>query len=142
MSKRFTNKLKDNTNELRIGYEDDREYYIMKANDDYYIGGEAIDKLAHYEDMEEQGRLIELPCKVGDTVYFIKFAFSVAKSPITAEILSIKIIDGEMIYTAITQENSIVRKFKSDAIGKTVFFTKSEAEAKLKEMSSSENPNK
>ena len=69
MSKRFTNKLKDNTNELRIGYEDDREYYIMKANDDYYIGGEAIDKLAHYEDMEEQGRLIELPCKVGEKVY-------------------------------------------------------------------------
>ena len=103
---------------------------------------DALDKLAHYEDLEEQGRLIELPCKVGDTVYFIKFAFSVAKSPITAEIVSIKIIDGEMIYTAITQENSIVRKFKSDAIGKTVFFTKSEAEAKLKEMSSSENPNK
>ena len=28
-----------------------------------------IKKLAHYEDLEEQGRLIELPCKVGDTVY-------------------------------------------------------------------------
>lgn len=27
------------------------------------------DKLAHYEDLEEDGRLIELPCKVGDTVY-------------------------------------------------------------------------
>lgn len=98
------------------------------------IAKNAYIKLAHYEDLEEQGRLIELPCKVGDTVYFIKFAFSVAKSPITAEILSIKIIDGEMIYTAITQENSIVRKFKSDAIEKTIFFTKSEAEAKLKEM--------
>lgn len=95
---------------------------------------DALDKLAHYEDLEEQGRLIELPCKVGDTVYFIKFAFSVAKSPITAEIVSIKIIDGEIIYTAITQDNSIFRKFKIDAIDKTVFFTKSEAEAKLKEM--------
>lgn len=29
----------------------------------------AIIKLAHYEDMEEQGRLIELPCAVGDTVW-------------------------------------------------------------------------
>lgn len=28
-----------------------------------------IDKLAHYEDLEEQGRLIELPCAVGDTVW-------------------------------------------------------------------------
>ena len=28
-----------------------------------------IDKLAYYEDLEEQGRLLKLPCKVGDTVY-------------------------------------------------------------------------
>ena len=30
-----------------------------------------FEKLAHYEDLEEQGRLIELPCKVGDTVYIV-----------------------------------------------------------------------
>lgn len=29
-------------------------------------------KLAHYEDLEEAGRLIELPCKIGDTVYGIR----------------------------------------------------------------------
>lgn len=28
-------------------------------------------KLAHYEDLEESGRLVVLPCKVGDTVYQI-----------------------------------------------------------------------
>lgn len=28
-----------------------------------------IEKLAEYEDLEEQGRLIKLPCKVGDTVW-------------------------------------------------------------------------
>ena len=28
-------------------------------------------KLQHYEDLEEQSRLIELPCKIGDTVYVI-----------------------------------------------------------------------
>lgn len=27
------------------------------------------DKPAYYEDLEEQGGLIKLPCKVGDTVY-------------------------------------------------------------------------
>lgn len=31
-----------------------------------------IDKLARYEDAEEQGRLNVLPCKVGDTIYYIK----------------------------------------------------------------------
>lgn len=30
---------------------------------------DVIDKLAEYEDLEEQGRLIKLPCKVGDTLY-------------------------------------------------------------------------
>lgn len=30
---------------------------------------EVCDKLADYENLEEQGRLIKLPCKAGDTVY-------------------------------------------------------------------------
>lgn len=30
-----------------------------------------LEKLAHYEDLEEQGRLLELPCAVGDTVWLI-----------------------------------------------------------------------
>lgn len=32
----------------------------------------AIAKLAAYESAEEQGLLLRLPCKVGDTVYLIK----------------------------------------------------------------------
>lgn len=30
---------------------------------------DALKKLAEYEDLEEQGKLIKLPCKVGDKVY-------------------------------------------------------------------------
>ena len=32
---------------------------------------DALNRLAEYEDMEEQGLLVRLPCKVGDTVYDI-----------------------------------------------------------------------
>lgn len=32
------------------------------------LWGDAVDKLAAYEDAEEQGRLMILPCKVGDKV--------------------------------------------------------------------------
>lgn len=32
---------------------------------------EAIDRLAELEDKIEQGKMIELPCKVGDDVYFV-----------------------------------------------------------------------
>lgn len=36
--------------------------------------GEAIDRLAAYEDLEEQSRLVALPCKEGDTIYrIVKF---------------------------------------------------------------------
>ena len=31
----------------------------------------ALNKLAEYEDLAEQGRLMELPCRVGDTIYVI-----------------------------------------------------------------------
>lgn len=31
--------------------------------------GEPIDKLAEYEELEEQGKLLKLQCAVGDTVY-------------------------------------------------------------------------
>lgn len=31
--------------------------------------GKAIDKLAYYEDLEEEGRLVILPCKVGDSFF-------------------------------------------------------------------------
>ena len=34
----------------------------------------AIEKLATYEDAEEQGLLIRLPCKVGDSVYRFWYA--------------------------------------------------------------------
>lgn len=35
----------------------------------------AIEKLAEYEDLEEQGKLLKLPCAVGDTYFKIETAF-------------------------------------------------------------------
>lgn len=69
-----------------------------------------IDKLAEYEDLDEQGRLIKLPCKVGDTVYFIKNSETIVKRK------------ADMIFIGVFWEE----------FGKTVFLTKEEAEEKLK----------
>ena len=41
------------------------------GNSGRYFIGKAIDKLAEYETAEDEGRLVVLPCKVGDTVYVI-----------------------------------------------------------------------
>ena len=83
-----------------------------------------LQKLAEYEDLEEQGRLIKLPCKVGDTVYVI-----VGKN-ISVQKIQRATIDSEMKIEFCTKR----RGFALFDIGKTVFLTKSEAEAKLKEL--------
>ena len=35
--------------------------------------GDILEKLAEYEDLEEQGLLLRLPCKVGDTIYEVSY---------------------------------------------------------------------
>ena len=101
----------------------------------------ALDKLATYEDAEEQGRLVKLPCNRGDKIYFIKSAFSMAHFPIEAKVTSICGVDcdNDVMYSSITEYNKIDRRFRSSDFGKTVFLTKSEAEAKLKELRGGEN---
>ena len=92
------------------------ERLTMKAEDGYERvdvrtkNQQLIDKLAYYEDLDEQGRLIKLPCKVGDTVYFIKNSETIVKRK------------ADMIFIGVFWEE----------FGKTVFLTKEEAEEKLK----------
>mgnify|MGYP006903612762 CR=1 FL=1 len=79
---------------------------------------DTLKKLAEYEDLEKQSRLIKLPCKVGDDVYYI---------------LGIP-NETPCVIDKCTFELSDINK-----IGKTLFLTKSEAEAKLKELRGGEN---
>ena len=86
------------------------------------------EKLGKYEDLEEQGRLIKLPCKVGDTIYGLHKAMVCELDTETIGIS--KMPSGEILYLIDGWELD-----KGD-FGKTVFLTKSEAEQKLKEMES------
>ena len=85
------------------------------------------EKLGKYEDLEEQGRLIKLPCKVGDTVYEITGA--------TTHGYDWKYLTYEKAYVY----GTVFNLGRLNDIGKTVFLTKSEAEAKLKEFRGGEN---
>ena len=96
-------------------------------------------KLKEYKDLEEQGLLLRLPCKVGDTVY-VNGILGVGE----AEEYKVIRVDyhsnlatkrSEFYIEALlasAPENSI--GFYDKEIGKTVFLTKAEAEQKLKEM--------
>jgi seryl-tRNA synthetase len=78
---------------------------------------------------------VELPCKVGDTVYFIRNTFSNAIHPITATVTGIISIyaDNTVLYRAETI-NGNKRAFDSKEINEKIFLTLAEAEKALKEM--------
>lgn len=102
-------------------------------------------QLKEYEDLEEQGRLIKLPCKVGDTVWdndcgrpcaYTITAFSFGECE---EYICEPVTTKEVVFYYTNSSGSITGSFAESEIGKSVFLNKSEAEAKLKEMRGGEN---
>lgn len=83
-----------------------------------------IKKLATYEDLEEQGLLVRLPCKVGDTMY------DIVGKPL--RIVEHKVdafhIDKKGFHLQII--NGVLEK-KQEA---KVYFSREEAKKKLEEM--------
>lgn len=102
-------------------------------------------KLKEYEDLEEQGRLVKLPCKVGDTVWQImvvgvqgkNIKYGIFKAVVTK--ISVDYQMNFLLSTITEDEERYRNEVTSTAIGDTMFFTKSEAEAKLKELRGGEN---
>lgn len=92
-----------------------------------------IDKLAEYEDLEEQDRLIKLPCKVGDTVY-VKMAQYCKTHYVEAEVKDFVHFISCGFCIVVTSKYFDKQNIPFSEFGKTVFLTKSEAEAKLKEL--------
>ena len=85
---------------------------------------EILEKLGKYEDAEEQGLLLQLPFKVGDKAYII------VKKDISKQTIQRVTIGSDKILEFCTRK----RGFAISDIGKKVFLTSEEAEAKLKEM--------
>lgn len=100
---------------------------IKGINYPTYVG-KAVDKLADYEELEEQGLLLRLPCKVGETVWYIGDDDSIYP----VKIIEISILNSDMSYNGYFMKCTY--EFDINDFGKTVFLTKEEAEQKLKEM--------
>ena len=104
---------------------------------------DVIDKLAEYEGLEEQGRLIKLPCKVGDVVYRINIGAMKPVIPLRVVEYRFKIV-GNCIREKICCSDDFLCKqpsiiYYAEDIGNKVFLTKAEAEQKLKEMENDNN---
>ena len=79
--------------------------------------GKAIDKLAEYEDLDEQGKLLKLPCKIGGTVYVI---------------MNQRDNFSDALYKIATA--AFFRYDMIKDVGKTVFLTREEAEEALENL--------
>lgn len=96
------------------------------------------EKMAELENKIEQGLLLELPCKVGDTIFFVYEFGSVAGECFDCDK---GIVDGishqtEGIWVHARYESGLTYWHKEEDFGKTVFFAKekAKAEAKLQEL--------
>lgn len=94
---------------------------------------EWLTQLKEYQQLEKQGRLIKLPCKVGDTVYGINTDRNIVSA---LKIISMNIYSYAIYfnYQLIDGIYKNIVNFADTDIGKTVFLTESEVEAKLKEL--------
>lgn len=98
------------------------------------------EKLKEYEDLEEQGRLLKLPCKVGDMLYYPDKEFNIIIPMRLTEI----VIKFNGLDTSSCQYDCCSfyecgdayedYEFDDEDIGETVFLEKPKAEAKLKEL--------
>lgn len=85
----------------------------MKCAEEHKQLAKWLEELKSYKDLEEQGLLVRLPCKVGTEVYYILGIPN--KTPCAIDKCVFKLSD-------------------INKIGKTVFLTREEAEKKLEEM--------
>lgn len=96
-----------------------------------------IKKLAEYEDLEEQGLLVRLPCKVGNTVYTVSYRYECTLN------YDCKVFQKwkceENIPCEYEKKEYFVKKSQFcltmlNSLGKTVFLTREEAEKALEKM--------
>ena len=101
-------------------------------------------KLAEYEDLEEQGLLLKLPCKVGTTVYVIDTIYECDNDYMDCIMEFPDRYQCEIGFKCEYEHEKIVVRPESfdfkmlDNFNKTVFLTKEEAEEKLKELNINE----
>ena len=93
-----------------------------KFEDEVVASGKTFGRIVELLKEEIHGRRVTLPCVPGDTVWLSKAFYTQPKEPLPAVVHAIRFdADGIMITTG-------KRRFAAEAIGKTVFLTREDAE--------------
>lgn len=128
--------------------EKNEEHYIARLDrlNGKLVGNQmCLDRLGEYENLEEQGLLIKLPCRVGDIIWDNDYGvptayeitgYSFGESDGCIEYPASK---TEIVFYFSNTSGSITGSFALSEIGKSLFLTQAEAEAKLKELRGNQN---
>ena len=95
---------------------------------------QAIQKLAEYEDLEEQGLLLRLPVLIGTTVYEFEPLNKIVKGCTARTIVKYTMYDDSIWFNFADGFMKNIEDF-----GETVFLTREAAEQKLKEIEQKAN---
>lgn len=115
--------------------------YPGQLNEALDLACAALRRTAEYDKAREEGRLVVLPCKVGDTVW-TNFAmsgwyFRDKDKPYAAKVVFVGLNDSEEmgggLLNIVYGKHDHMMQFGFSDIGKTVFLTRQEAEAALSE---------
>ena len=124
-----------NIEEAIIQYKEDAENNRIDLDLEFAKENEQIAKwledLKEYKALEAAGKLVKLSCKVGDTIWYVEEDDD--DYPIKLEIDAISRNDSDTWYYTYDNDSNRYSFIDSD-FGETVFFTKEEAEMKLKEI--------
>lgn len=109
--------------------------YIKLKIDDKYVHISDLDtlqlakKLKEYEDLEEQGKLLKLPCKIGDKIYHME----------NNQIEEFVVYSFDIRHLQMFAYNDEGKRINTKQFGKTAFLSKEEAAFHIKELSDDES---
>ncbi len=126
----------------------DKEIPTLVDNAEYWL--KVYFKLKDYEDLEEQGKLVKLPCKVGDDVWFVPSQTCYKLNILNGHGEANKVYHQKVARITFDEngwymvcdkdlEYAIVNTLIGKMFNETWFLTQSEAEAKLKELRGGDN---
>lgn len=128
-------RLKENIDTLRIHNE--RHIPVLQLCDktEYQLIRDIISDLTELIEKIEDGTLIEFPCKVGDTVYCVYSYCEDYAEIYCGKIRCLSISQNGTKWFSVVYDNGFAPEHILDEDwGITVFLTKAEAEARLKEL--------
>ena len=131
-SKEVAKKEKDKL--LKVG----DEYICSECGKEHERLVEWLEELKNYKELEEQGLLLKLPCKIGDIIYEVDegILFDDVIEPIKCKVTCILFKTAIRIGVEVIEGHGLGSTYYFDIedFGKTVFLTKEEAEQELKRL--------